>query len=450
MPSLNPGTASAGSTNVVIPAGTAPGSYFLIANADGDGSVPESNEGNNIRTKALTILAPDLTVTALSAPAVSGANRTISITDTTRNATGVSPAPASTTSYYLSTDSVWDGGDIALRQPRGPGSGGGIPELADDQPDAAGSVAGGNYFIIAKADGPLAVTESNEANNTRAMAIKIGPDLSVTALGAPAKSGAGLSVLVTDTTANAAGRSDMTNSTTSFYFSSDALLGGDTLLGSRSTGAIVSGGNSPGSATVTIPAGTTTGTWYIIAKADGPDGLFETSEANNTARQSDQDRPGPHRLGHRRAGLGAPRSDDQRHADDQEPGRRVERSQLDHEDLPAALERSGHIPGIPHRARAGAGYVVRGSRAGDDPSRNADGELQPLRGCRRWQRGGGDDRDQQHETEGHHDQLTARRLAPVYSKALGSASRNASSVGPAEGLAKAESAKSNESCATAR
>ena len=104
MPSLNPGTASAGSTNVVIPAGTAPGNYFLIANADGDGSVPESNENNNTRTKSLTILAPDLTVTDLSAPTISGANRTISITDTTRNAIGVSGAPPSTTSYYLSND----------------------------------------------------------------------------------------------------------------------------------------------------------------------------------------------------------------------------------------------------------------------------------------------------------------------------------------------------------
>ena len=112
VPSLNPGIASAGSTSVVIPAGTAPGSYFLIANADADGSVPESNEGNNVRTKALTVLAPDLSVTALTAPTVSGANRTISITDTTRNATGASAAPASTTSYYLSTDAVWDAGDI--------------------------------------------------------------------------------------------------------------------------------------------------------------------------------------------------------------------------------------------------------------------------------------------------------------------------------------------------
>ena len=48
------------------------------------------------------------------------------------------------------------------------------------------------------------------------------------------------------------------------------------------TGPIVSGGNSQGSKSVTIPAGTTAGTWYIIAKADGPNGLFETSETNNT------------------------------------------------------------------------------------------------------------------------------------------------------------------------
>ena len=53
VPSLNPGASSAGSTNVVIPAGMAPGSYFLIANADGDGSVPESNEGNNVATKTI-------------------------------------------------------------------------------------------------------------------------------------------------------------------------------------------------------------------------------------------------------------------------------------------------------------------------------------------------------------------------------------------------------------
>ena len=286
VPSLDPGGSSAGSTNVVIPAGKAPGSYFLIANADADGSVPESNEANNVKAKAITVLGPDLKVVALTVPASSGTNRTISITDTTRNLPGAGQAPASTTSYFLSNDAVWDGGDI----PFGSRS---VPDLAGGAQNALTtsqtlpSVANGNYYIIAKADGPLAIAESNEANNTMAKVIVIGANLSISALGAPAKSGEGLQVTVTDTTANAAGRSDVPDSITAYYFSSDAVLGGgDLLLNSRSTGAISSGGSSAGSASVTIPAGTATGTWYIIAKADDPNVVFETSETNNTRTKS--------------------------------------------------------------------------------------------------------------------------------------------------------------------
>jgi subtilase family serine protease len=285
VPSLNPLAFSTGSTSVVIPAGKAPGSYFLIANADGDGSVPESNEGNNVRTKAITVLGPDLSVTVLTAPTASGANRTISIADTTRNTTGAGPAPASTTSYYLSIDAVWDGGDIPFASRDVPALAGGT-QSTQTANRTLPSVANGNYYIIAKADSPLAIAESNEANNTRAKAITIGADLSVSVVGAPVKSGAGLSITVSDTTANAAGRSDVPDSTTAYYLSSDAVLGGDTLVGSRTTGAIPSGGNSQGSASVTIPVGTATGTWYIIAKADDPNGVFETSETNNTRAKS--------------------------------------------------------------------------------------------------------------------------------------------------------------------
>ena len=285
VPSLNPLASSIGTTSVVIPAGQAPGSYFLIANADADGSVPESNETNNVRTKAFTVNGPDLTVTTLTVPASSGANRTISITDTTRNATGASAAPASTTSYYLSTDNVWDGADIPFGSRAVPALAGGT-QSALTSSQTLPSVPNGNYFVIAKADGPLAVAESNEANNTFAKAIVIGAELSVSVLGAPGKSGEGLSIMVTDTTANAAGRSDVADSTTAFYFSSDSVLGGDTLIGSRTTGAIASGSNSQGSTMVTIPAGTATGTWYIIAKADDPNAVFETNETNNTRAKS--------------------------------------------------------------------------------------------------------------------------------------------------------------------
>ena len=114
----------------------------------------------------------------------------------------------------------------------------------------------------------------------------IGADLSVSAVGGPATSGAGLSITVTDTTANATGRSDVPGSTTAYYFSPTPYSTAATRSWSRTTGLILSGGSSAGSASVTIPAGATTGTWYIIAKADDPNGVFETREANNTRAKS--------------------------------------------------------------------------------------------------------------------------------------------------------------------
>ena len=47
VPGIGGGTSSMGSTSVTIPAGTAAGSYYVFAKADGDGTVGESLESNN-------------------------------------------------------------------------------------------------------------------------------------------------------------------------------------------------------------------------------------------------------------------------------------------------------------------------------------------------------------------------------------------------------------------
>ena len=88
-------------------------------------------------------------------------------------------APPSTTSYYLSNDSVWDAGDTLFGSRAVPALTEGSIQSTLTTNQTLPNVAGGNYFIIAKADGPLAVTESNEANNTRSLAILIGRDLIV-------------------------------------------------------------------------------------------------------------------------------------------------------------------------------------------------------------------------------------------------------------------------------
>jgi hypothetical protein len=46
---------SAGAATVTIPAGTAPGSNFLIARADGDDAIAEYSEANNTRARSLTV-----------------------------------------------------------------------------------------------------------------------------------------------------------------------------------------------------------------------------------------------------------------------------------------------------------------------------------------------------------------------------------------------------------
>ena len=69
---------------------------------------------------------------------------------------------------------------------------------------------------------------------------------------------------------------------THFYLSTNSTIDpSDTLLGSRSVPSLVAGASSAARTTVTIPEGTTSGTWFIIAKADGEDQVAETSETNN-------------------------------------------------------------------------------------------------------------------------------------------------------------------------
>jgi subtilase family serine protease len=55
VPALATLASSAGTTAGTIPAGTAAGSYYIIATADATVAVAESVETNNTRSKAVTI-----------------------------------------------------------------------------------------------------------------------------------------------------------------------------------------------------------------------------------------------------------------------------------------------------------------------------------------------------------------------------------------------------------
>lgn len=276
---LDPGASSSGSTTVTIPASMAPGSYYIVAKADADGTVAETSETNNTYAR-LIVLGGDLALSAMTIPAKGGPGGVITISDTTMNL-GAGPVAASTTRFYLSTNSVLDAADIPLSARQ-------VPSLAAGA-SSSGSTAltlpvvpTGPYYIIARADDDNGVVESRETNNTLARTIAIGGDLVVSALAAPSTGGGGLSLIITDTTTNQGGGS-IGASTTKFYLSADGLIdGSDVPLGARDVGPLDGGASSAGSTTVTIAATTQPGSYYILAKADAAAAVAETVETNNT------------------------------------------------------------------------------------------------------------------------------------------------------------------------
>ncbi len=226
-------------------------------------------------------VAPDLTVSSFTVPARTASGLVIQVTDTTINQ-GTGGASASTTSFYLSTNLTLEAGDPLLGTRPVPALAAGASNTATTQVTMPDGLAPGSYTLFAMADGPATVSESKEFNNTKLGFIQIGPDITMTALTAPATAGAGSTILVSDTTTNS-GMGTAPSSVTRFYLSSDATVDAtDGLLQSRNVPQLDGGASSSASTNVTIPASTQDGVYYLIAKADSTDTVAECNETNNT------------------------------------------------------------------------------------------------------------------------------------------------------------------------
>ena len=225
---------------------------------------------------------PDLVVSAVTAPATGGAAASVAISDTTQNQ-GAGAAAASKTAFYLSTNTLFDAADVLLGSRAVAALAAGATDTATTNVTIPSTTPPGSYFVLAIADADNALVETQEANNIKASgSIRIGPDLLVSGLTVPEASAAGATITITDTTKNAGGGAAHA-STTRYYLSANvALDAGDVLIGSRDVPALAAGASASGSASVTIPAGTAPGTYFIIAAADGGAVVVETSESNNT------------------------------------------------------------------------------------------------------------------------------------------------------------------------
>jgi subtilisin family serine protease/subtilase family serine protease len=278
---LGPGATHALPTTLHVPPATASGSYHVLAKADWDGLVHEGNEANNVRSSATVKIGPDLIVGAVSAPSSAVSGGTIGVSDTIKNQGG-GQAAGSTTRFYWSANTSIDASDqvIGVRSvpPLAPGA---SSSLTTTLAVPAGAAVG-TYYVIAQADAVNDVLETTESNNARSSAaVKVGPDLTVSAMSVPATGAAGAMIAVTETTKNqGAGTSAV--SSTGFYLSTNSSLGaGDEFIGSRTVGELAPGGTGTASTMLLIPAHMAPGTYWVIGLADWNSAVVETAETNN-------------------------------------------------------------------------------------------------------------------------------------------------------------------------
>ena len=259
----------------------------LTSTATVSSAESDTDPSNNVEQEQTLATLPDLTVKSLSAVAAAMPGASVVVHDTTNNKSKIAAGP-SVTRFFLSTDSKFDGADTPL-----PGGSRAILALSPKQSSSGSTTVTiplatplGRYFLIAVADADTGISEIKE-KNAKARSITVAlPDLIVQSLRGPKSAAAGSSIAVTETIRNNA-PVGAGASTTQFYFSSDTLLdGGDALIGGRSVPALGAKGRASGSATVTIPPGTTPGTYFVLAVSDNAAVVMEATEGNNLRAKS--------------------------------------------------------------------------------------------------------------------------------------------------------------------
>jgi hypothetical protein len=293
VPSLLPGaTSSSVTTTLTVPNTLATGLYFLFACADDTSAIGEVNDTNNCSDGyQVHVHLPDLAEVVVSPPpSFAKPGDKFVVVDTVQNLMPRSAA-ASTTRYYLSTDTTKGTGDVLLSGSRA------VPALTELGTPGDHSVGGatvtipattavGVYYVVACADDLKSVKEEAETNNCLASSSTIVvtlPDLRTSGVSSPAASvKRGHSLSVTDTVTNVANVSAVA-STTRYYLSTDITKSTNDILltGTRAVGALVAGGPSTGTVTVTVPSTLAPGPYYLFACADDFKVVKELSEINN-------------------------------------------------------------------------------------------------------------------------------------------------------------------------
>ena len=306
---LASGAVATSTVNLGLPTASVltPGSYYLIAIADEANAVPEQNENNNRWVSPTTIAVinpPDLTATAVTGPASVTAGASMGLNYTLQNLRAVPVNTGFVQSFFLRPDGAPDAstdiplvGSAALSQ---------FPASTTQNLTAAAitvpaSTPAGVYRLGIDVDSSGNVVEVDETNNrfvASAPTIQVLPipDLSLTGVSAPSGGVIGQTVGVT-TTVTTTAAAVTAPFTVSIYLSTDATISpaADVLLACRSIASLAQGASDTATTTVTVPAGTSQGVYYLGAIVDSgapacggspSTTLPESNEANNSLASS--------------------------------------------------------------------------------------------------------------------------------------------------------------------
>lgn len=199
-----------------------------------------------------------------------------------------------TIGYYLSTDTVFDGSDVAMEFEDVSVDVGEI-EDENEQITVPGGTAAGCYYVLVVADPFDALAESDESNNSDDSEIAV--DVSLQSCGgslpdivpenaalSATRVTVGSSVTASVTSANI-GDATASDVEVFYYLSEDDRydVSVDTYLSFDEADFLFAGATEDEIEPLTIPAGTAPGRYYVVFAADGGDDIVESDETNNVA-----------------------------------------------------------------------------------------------------------------------------------------------------------------------
>jgi subtilase family serine protease len=286
------------SISVTLPADLTPGDYYFLADVDSTNAISESDEDNNlaVSTDTLTVERPDLVCAithTFKEPAAAGDAAKARVVVT--NQGNVLAKGKINIAVYLSTDQLLDGDDTLLTAV--------LNRPINLKPDKfvtlqisvtlPAGLTPGDYYFLADVDSGDAIPESDETNNLAATTDTLTverPDLVSQQVSHTFKSPApvgkkGTVKVIVKNQGNVVAKGKIG---IDVYASTDQILGGDVLVGSKTNLPINLKKDKTKTVNISVAlTGLAPGDYYFLADIDSANAIAESDETNNLAATTD-------------------------------------------------------------------------------------------------------------------------------------------------------------------